>query len=161
MPNLWMSIDLTGARGKVPWTAVRSYIRRSRARLTHATVKNLSSVSTHKTLEILSRCPRLEYLELWITHDYKDFYERFKGCKQLKTLILSADMPISHEYFAKLVVTLPQLERIALWNTKRTRMQIPDNAWPNSLPNLKSLTLGGVLDAPSIHVPSLGTVRKC
>lgn len=142
MTSLWMHIDLTGARGKVPWTAIRSYIRRSKALLTHATIKNLSPTSTPKVLEFLSRCPRLEYLELWVSHDCKDFYQKFKGSKRLKSLVLSADMAISHDYFGRLLADLPKLERIALWNMKSSNMDFYNSGqWPKSLPNLKSITL--------------------
>ena len=137
-----MHIDLSGARGKVPWTAIRSYIRRSKAMLTHATIKNLSPASTPKVLEFLSRCPRLEHLELWASHDGKDFYQKFKGSKKLKSLVLSADMAISHDHFGKLLADLPKLERIALWNMKSSSMDFYNSGqWPKFLPNLKSITL--------------------
>lgn len=142
MPHLWMKIDLTGARGKVPWTAVRSYIRRSKAMLTHAIIKNLATASTPKTLEFLSRCPRLEQLELWVDYDYKEIYNKFQGCKQLKNLTLSPNIPISHEYFGRLLVELPQLERIALWNVRCSSIDyLASDERPRSLPNMKSITL--------------------
>jgi hypothetical protein len=159
MTSLWMHIDLTGARGKVPWTAVRSYIRRSKAMLTHATIKNLSTASTPKTLEFLSRCPRLENLELWVSHDCKDFYQKFKGSKKLKSLILSADLPISHDYFGRLLADLPKLERIALWNVKSSNMDLYNSGqWPKYLPNLKSITLASRQNVPqptAQHMPAL------
>ncbi|KAJ5464560.1 uncharacterized protein N7458_000246 [Penicillium daleae] len=159
MTNLWMHIDLTGARGKVPWTAVRSYIRRSKAMLTHATIKNLSTASTPKTLEFLSRCPRLEHLELWVSHDCKDFYQKFKGSKKLKSLVLSADLPISHDYFGRLLADLPKLERIALWNVKSSNMDLYNSGqWPKYLPNLKSITLASRQNVPqptAQHMPAL------
>jgi hypothetical protein len=142
MTSLWMHIDLKGARGKVPWLAIRSYIRRSKAMLTHATIKNLSPASTPKTLEFLSRCPRLEHLELWVSHDCKDFYQKFKGSKKLKSLVLSADIPVSHDYFGRLLADLPKLERIALWNVKSSTTDFYESGqWPKCLPNLKSITL--------------------
>ncbi|KAJ5175624.1 uncharacterized protein N7482_001501 [Penicillium canariense] len=159
MTNLWMHIDLTGARGKVSWTAVRSYIRRSKAMLTHATIKNLATTSTPKTLEFLSRCPRLEHLELWASHDCKDFYQKFKGSKRLKSLILSADLPVSHDYLGRLLVALPNLERIALWNVKSSNMEFYNSGqWPKSLPNLKSITLASrqnVAQPTTQHMPVL------
>ncbi|KAJ5698180.1 hypothetical protein N7462_000185 [Penicillium macrosclerotiorum] len=169
MSNLWMHIDLTGARGKVPWTAVRSYIRRSKAMLTHASIKNLATPSTPKTLEFLSRCPRLEHLELRVSHDSKDFYLKFKGSKRLKSLILSADMPISHDYFGRLLADLPGLERIALWNVKGSTMEFYNSGqWPKSLPNLKSITLAtrqasprhSMQHMPVLCIPGLGTADE-
>lgn len=149
MTNLWMHINLTGARGKVPWTAIRSYIRRSKAMLTHATIKNLSTASTPKTLEFLSRCPRLEHLELWVSHDCKDFYQKFQGSKRLKSLVLSADMAVSNDYLGRLLVDLPNLERIALWNMKSSNMDFYNSGkWPKCLPNLKSITLASRQSVP-------------
>ncbi|KAF3384592.1 F-box/TPR repeat protein pof3 [Penicillium rolfsii] len=154
MTNLWMHIDLTGARGKVPWTAIRSYIRRSKAMLTHATIRNLSPASTPKTLEFLSRCPRLEHLEVWVSHDYKDFYQKFKGSKKLKNLVLSADMPVTHEYLGRLLTDLPKLERIALWNIRSSNSDLyGPSQWPKCLPNLKSITLA------SRQIPSQATMH--
>lgn len=154
-----MNIDLTGARSKVPWTAIRSYIRRSKAMLTHATIKNLSAASTPKTLEFLSRCPRLEHLELWVSHDCKDFYQKFRGSKRLKSLVLSADLPVSNDYFGRLLSDLPKLERIELWNIRSSTMEFYDSGqWPKSLPNLKSITLASrqTLPQPTAqHMPVL------
>lgn len=164
-----MHIDLTGARGKVPWTAIRSYIRRSKAMLTHATIKNLSPASTPKTLEFLSRCPRLEHLELWVSHDCKDFYQKFKGSKKLKSLVLSADMLVTHEYFGRLVTDLPNLERIALWNLRSSNEDLyGPTQWPKCLPNLKSITLASRQinpqlnshDIPVLSVPGLLEVSQ-
>ncbi|KAJ5580189.1 uncharacterized protein N7459_006174 [Penicillium hispanicum] len=165
--RLWMRIDLSGARGKVPWTAVRSYIRRSKAMVSHAIIKNLVGPSTPKAIEFLSRCPRLEHLELWVTHDQKDIYERFKGCKTLKSLILSADIISNRDYLAKFLTELPRLERIELWNTRGGLT--PDPRWPQHLPNLKSITVasqqsvpGGIPDylhpmhVPGIEIPATG-----
>lgn len=169
MTNLWMHIDLTGARGKVPWTAVRSYIRRSKAMITHATIKNLSPASTPKTLEFLSRCPRLEYLELWVSHDGTDFYQKFKGSKRLKSLVLSADIPVSHDCFGRLLADLPKLERIALWNMKSSTTDFYESGqWPKCLPNLKSISLASRqrLSQPSarhmavLSVPGLAEVSQ-
>ncbi|CAL5869272.1 uncharacterized protein PFLUO_LOCUS3500 [Penicillium psychrofluorescens] len=162
MPNLWMNMDLSGARGKVPWTALRAYIRRSKARITHATIKNLATASISKSLEILSRCPQLEYLELGVTYDYREFYKKFQGCKRLKTLIVSADMLVTQEYFGKFINAFPHLERIALLNVKHSPRHVHDGKWPSSLPNLKSITLAGKTQQPPgqdheypIYIPSL------
>lgn len=163
-----MHIDLSGARSKVPWTAIRSYIRRSRAMLTGATIKNLSAPSTLKTLEFLSRCPRLEHLELWVAHDGKDFYQKFKGSKKLKSLVLSAELSITHDCVGQLLEDLPNLERIAIWNVKGCPPRSPNTVqWPKCLPNLKSITLASrqIVPQPNsqfvpvLSVPGLNEVR--
>lgn len=136
-----MNIDLSGARQKVPWTAVRAYIRRSRGLLTHATLKNLALPSTPKSIEFLSRCPRLEHLELWVNHDYKDIFQKFKGCKYLKTIIFSAEIAVPHSALEKVLTQFPKLERIEFWSVKHSPLTIGEGNWPQSLPNLKSITL--------------------
>ncbi|KAI2792023.1 hypothetical protein POX_b02055 [Penicillium oxalicum] len=172
LTHVWMHIDLSGARSKVPWTAIRSYIRRSRAMLTGATIKNLSAPSTLKTLEFLSRCPRLEHLELWVAHDGKDFYQKFKGSKKLKSLVLSAELSITHDCVGQLLEDLPNLERIAIWNVKGCPPRSPNTVqWPKCLPNLKSITLASrqivpqpnsqfvpVLSVPGLNEDSQNTV---
>lgn len=157
MTHLWMEIDLSGARGKVPWTAVRSYIRRSKAMLTRAVIKNLATPSTPKTMEFLSRCPRIEHLELWVDYDFKDFFQKFKGHKQLKSLTLSPDITVSHDSFGKLLIELPRLERIALWNVRPSSLAfIEGGHWPTTLPNLKSVTLvTQQIPKPPLTVPGL------
>lgn len=141
MQRLWMKIDLSGARGKIPWTAMRSYIRRSKGMVSHAIIKNLVGPSTRKAIEFLSRCPRLEHLELWVTHDQKDIYEKFKGCKTLKRLILSADIKSNSNYLKGFLTELPRLECIELWDIQEVPMMDMDGNWPRYLPNLRSITL--------------------
>lgn len=163
MRELWMKIDLTGARQKVPWTAVRAYIRRSRGLLTHATFKNLALPSTPKSIEFLSRCPRLEHLELWVNHDFKDIFQKFKGCKSLKNIILSAEISVPHSCLEKLLTQFPKLERIELWSVKHSLLTIGEGNWPRSLPNLRSITLAtqqAVSTAPptALVIPNLDHV---
>ncbi|KAJ5681466.1 uncharacterized protein N7477_001406 [Penicillium maclennaniae] len=152
-----LRIDLSGARGKVPWTAVRSYIRRSKAMLTRAIIKNLATPSTPKTMEFLSRCPRIEHLELWVDYDFKDFFQKFKGHKQLKNLTLSPDISVTHDNFGRLLIELPRLERIALWNVRPSTLAfIEGGHWPKSLSNLKSITLATQqIPTPPMTVPGV------
>ncbi|KAJ5128369.1 hypothetical protein N7526_006535 [Penicillium atrosanguineum] len=157
MTHLWMEIDLSGARGKVPWTAVRSYIRRSKAMLTRAVIKNLATPSTPKTMEFLSRCPRIEHLELWVDYDFKEFFQKFKGHKQLKSLTLSPDISVTHDNFGRLLIELPHLEHIALWNVRPSTLAfIEGGHWPKTLPNLKSITLATQqIPTPPLAVPGV------
>lgn len=107
-------------------------------------------------MEFLSRCPRLEHLELWVDYDYKEFFEKFKGCKQLKSLTLSPDIPVPHDYFGRLLIELPRLEHIALWSVKPSRHAFTDSGqWPQTLPNLRSITLGSQQPASPTLLPAL------
>ena len=142
--------EARGARGRVHWTSVRSYIRRSKGMLTHAIVKNISAQSTQRVLEFISRCPHLVHFEFWDFHDPAAFYELFKGSKQLKTLVVSAHMPMAQERIVGFLNGIPHLERIEIHNAKpspRTRME-----WPSNLPNLKSITFG----SEDVEPPSFG-----
>ncbi|KAL2010939.1 hypothetical protein VTN00DRAFT_3657 [Thermoascus crustaceus] len=136
--DLWMKIDLSGARAKVNLPAIRSYIRRSKGMLTHATLYNVSSSSAMKTLELISRCPNLTYLEAWIPCDGNTFYELFKTAKKLRTLITSADVTICPEHLSKFLAYLPSLEKIECHGTKLSKRS---GVGPLNLPALKSVTL--------------------
>jgi F-box/TPR repeat protein Pof3 len=135
-----MHLDFSRARGKVYWTSVRAYIRRSKAMLTGALIANMATPSTPKALQLLSRCPNLEYLELRDTFAGADFYDLFKNSKRLRTLITSADAHLSDECSVKLLNTLPLIERIEIHNIKSPRSC--SLQWPRELPNLKRITVG-------------------
>ncbi|BCR91843.1 Leucine Rich Repeat domain protein [Aspergillus chevalieri] len=156
MRNTWLRMDLSearGTRGRVHWTSVRSYIRRSKGMLTHAIVKNISSQSTQRVLEFISRCPHLEHLEFWDSHDPAAFYGLIKGSKRLKTLVVSAHMPMVQERIVGFLHGIPRLERIEIHNAKPspgTKME-----WPHNLPNLKSITLGSEDVEPASFGPAL------
>lgn len=159
MRNTWLHMDLSEARGKIHWTSVRAYIRRSKGMLTHAIVKNVSSPSTQRVLEYLSRCPQLEHLEFWDSHDPAAFYELFKGSKRLKTLVVSAHTTIAQERVVGFLNNLPLLERIEIHSS---RPSISERlSWPLKLPNLKSITLGSkepppnALYSPALDIPAL------
>lgn len=152
--KLWMRIDLTGARGKVPWSSVRTYIKRSNAMLSHAIVKNVASRSVQKTLELLSRCPNLEYLEIWDSCDAGILYGLLKSSKRLRTLVTSANISLTQEHISKLFSSLPLLERAEFYSTEHA--PLARSQWPENLPNLKRLTFCSKgSPAPITHVPGL------
>lgn len=144
--DLWMKIDLSGARVKVHLPSIRAYLRRSKGMLTHATLYNVSLSSATKALELISRCSNLTYLEVRIPCDGNKFYEMFKNSKKLRTLITSADVPLSPEHLRNFLADLPALERIECHGTKPSRLG--GGAGPLSLPALKSVTLSS--DEPYI-----------
>lgn len=149
-----MRIDLTGARGKVPWSSVRTYIKRSNAMLSHAIVKNVASRSVQKTLELLSRCPNLEYLEIWDSCDAGILYGLLKSSKRLRTLVTSANISLTQEHISKLFSSLPLLERAEFYSTEHA--PLARSQWPENLPNLKRLTFCSKgSPAPITHVPGL------
>ena len=159
MRNTWLRMDLSEARGKIHWTSVRAYIRRSKGMLNHAIVKNISSPSTQRVLEYLSRCPQLDHLEFWDSHDPAAFYKLFLGSKRLKTLVVAAHTTITQERIAGFLYRLPLLERIEIHSTKPS---IGERlSWPLKLPNLKSITLGSkepppnALYSPALDIPAL------
>lgn len=141
-----MHLDFSRARGKVNWTSVRACIRRSKAMFTGAVIANMATPSTPKALQLLSRCPNLEYLELQSPFGGADFYDLFKDSKRLRTLITSADVHVPEQYTVKFLTSLPLIERIEIHNINAPRhapMPMPFFLqWPRELPNLKRITLG-------------------
>ncbi|EKV11510.1 hypothetical protein PDIG_18280 [Penicillium digitatum PHI26] len=144
LASLWMHVDLTGAKSRVPWTSVRNYIHRSRAQLTSATIINLVPSTTPKVLDMLSRCPQLEHLELMVPHDQpKEFYLKIKDFRRLKSFVCGADISLSHACVGSILRSLSKLEKAAflhVWDNP-TRGPRPTSTWPQHLPNLKSLTI--------------------
>ncbi|KAJ5338993.1 Tetratricopeptide-like helical [Penicillium brevicompactum] len=167
LPSLWMSIDLSGARSRVPWTSVRNYIHRSRVELTNAKIENLVPASTPKVLDMLSRCPKLEHLELMVAHEQpKEFYAKIKAFRQLKSITCGPEIKLSHASIGSILSSLPQLERAAFLNVwdAPTRASRPAT-WPQRLPNMKSLTIASSqedrtgLAFPNV-VPGLGSATE-
>ncbi|KAJ6071224.1 hypothetical protein N7499_009238 [Penicillium canescens] len=167
IPSLWMDVNLTGARTRVPWTSVRNYIHQSKVALTRANIHNIVPAATLKVLDMLSRCPHLEHLEVWVPHDNPpQFYAKILNFKRLKTLVCS-DVEISHACVGKILSGLPLLEKVAFYNIWQTR-QHSAPAWPKHLPNLKSLTIGSSHRDPtrpfipfsSLVIPRLGSIGQ-
>ena len=155
IPDIWLSIELTGARCPVSFPALRSLIRRSRGLLTHATIKRLAIPQLPRSLEFLSRCPHIESLELWVTQGHREFLETFKRCKKLKNLFLSADMPIPNDWVGRFIIEFPKLERLTVLECSlETLPGLSWDLWPTQLPNLKSITLGGSRGGDELwHLP--------
>ncbi|KAE8351867.1 hypothetical protein BDV28DRAFT_10935 [Aspergillus coremiiformis] len=157
MREIWARLDFSNARCKIHWFSVRAFIRRSRYMLTHAIVKNISTASTEKVLGFLSRCPKLEHLELWAPFDCRTFYDLFRGSKCMKTLIISGQMPVPQEYIAKFLASLPLLEQIRIHKARTS----PSSKvkWPSALPHLRSIILGTTEGSwltghtPALHIP--------
>lgn len=105
--------------------------------VTHAVIANISAQSLLKTLEMLSRCPKLEHLELKQACDAQTLYNYIKRAKQIKSLVVSAETKVSRAHIVQILRDLPLLEQITF---HRTRPSIKE-PWPLRLPNLKSVTL--------------------
>ncbi|PYH97510.1 F-box domain protein [Aspergillus ellipticus CBS 707.79] len=140
VPELWMQVDFSEARRKVNWRSFRASIHRSRATLTHAVVTNTSAPFLDKILETLGRCPNLGHLEIRDPlYQPIGLYNFLKGATQLRTLIIAKETPVSQEYIAKLLTSLPRLERIEIQNAQPSSEAAV--RWPTQLPNLRSIIL--------------------
>lgn len=161
-----MSIDLTGARSRVPWTSVRNYIHRSRVELTRATISNLVPASTPKVLDMLSRCPKLEHLELMVAHEQpKEFYAKIKAFRHLKSITCGPEIKLSHASIGSIISSLPRLESATFLQAWDAPSRAPRAVtWPQRLPHMKSLTIASSQEdrtglAFPVIVPGLGSVR--
>lgn len=164
--SLWMKIDMTGARSFVRSNSIGSYIGRSRGQLTHATIRNVTTESVPKVLEFLSRCRRLEHLDLNMWVGGIDLYGMLSNSRQqLKSLVVSSDILFMYSFIPRLLALLPGLERLEVWNIKHATGGRPEDdfEWPALLPNLKSITLGSTSTSSegydgtihAVHVPNL------
>lgn len=115
---------------------------------------------------MLSRCPKLEHLELIVAHDQpKEFYLKIKEFKKLESVVCGADIKLSHACVGSILSTLSKLEKATfshVWDSP-TRAPQPSSTWPQHLPNMKSLTIGSSQDlhygtAFADVVPGLGSV---
>ncbi|KAI9368288.1 hypothetical protein BJX61DRAFT_231355 [Aspergillus egyptiacus] len=159
MRDLWLRLDFSGARSKIHWSSALAYIKRSRAMLTHAVVTNITTASRRKVLEYISRCPRLEHLEILSPYAAEGILELLRGCKQLKVLLISAETPVPQSIITKLLASLPKLERIEIH--KATKSLQNEVQWPAVLTNLRSITLGTVESGNlDIHIPPLFIPRS-
>ncbi|CAG7917332.1 unnamed protein product [Penicillium olsonii] len=167
LPSLWMSIDLTGARSRVPWTSVRNYIHRSRVELTRATIGNLVPASTPKVLDMLSRCPKLEHLDLMVSHEQpKEFYAKIKAFRRLKSIKCGPEIKLSHASIGSIISSLPRLESATFLQVWDAPSRAPRAAtWPQSHPNMKSLTIASSQEDRTglsfpVVVPGLGSTTE-
>ncbi|KAL4801938.1 hypothetical protein BDV18DRAFT_68378 [Aspergillus unguis] len=155
--DLWMDLDFSMARSRIHWSSVLACIRRSKAMLTRAVMTNITKASIRKVLEYVSRCPNLQHLEILSPFTADGIHELFKGCKRLKTLKVSADTTVSQSILTKLLSSLPNLERVEIHQATKSRSS--DTTWPQSLPKLKSITLGtiesGIAEnyTPALYIP--------
>ncbi|KKA18526.1 Leucine Rich Repeat domain protein [Rasamsonia emersonii CBS 393.64] len=137
--ELWLHMDFSRARSTVSMSAIRSYLRRSKGMLTHATIDHVIPSAMDKVLELLSRCPDLTHLQVAGRYDGDRLYNLFKTSKKLKSLIISSDIPVTRECMVKFLDNLPNLERLEVHQSLRS----PDDNHLSSgrLPNLKALAL--------------------
>lgn len=139
MRNLWVRLDFSRARGKVYWTSVRAYIRRSKAMLTGAVMANLATPSTAKALQLLSRCPNLEYLELRTAFGSTDLFHLFKDSKRLRTFITSENVTMPLERVPTFLTNLPLIETLEIHGAAAPPSWIVQ--WLSNLPKVKRITI--------------------
>lgn len=158
--DLWMRLDFSTARSRIHWSSALACIKRSKAMLTQAVMANLTKASVHRVLEYVSRCPNLQHLELLTPSTSDSIHDLFKGCKSLRTLLVSADTVVSQSTITKLLSALPNLERIEVRSTTKSRSS--EAVWPQSLPNLKSITFGTLQASSPVadYVPPLYIPRQ-
>ena len=149
-----MQVDLSGARCKVHWRSVLGCIQRSKAMLTSAVVRNVSTPSVLKVLQMLSRCPNLEHLEICDASNGQELYDLFKGSKRLKSLMTSSVVNVSQADITKIMTALPRLESVRIYSAINARCG--EVLWPRELPNLKCVSFCSWYPAATTaHYPGL------
>lgn len=129
--------------------------------LTHAIVKRVSSPSTQKVLEFITRCPHLEHFEYRDTFNNAQVFHNHlihsTHLKRLKTLVVSRDTPLPQHMATQLLSKFP-LERLEVHAARPSRQEIK---WPLTLTSLKSITLCSdepplnAVFTPALYIPAL------
>ena len=119
MPSLWRHLDLSQAKSKVGFRAVKACVLRSGGNMTHATMFRWDERQQSSALVYLaSRCKRLEYLNLRDGFGNTPLVAVVATVPRLKTLIISPDRGVNLTEVAMLLATLPHLEHaefLGIW----------------------------------------------
>ncbi|KAI5282275.1 hypothetical protein KEM54_002849 [Ascosphaera aggregata] len=122
--------------------SILTFLKLSNCSPVQATLTRLPPMEARKALEYLSRCDSLQELGLDCPSD--QWHEIFTPTKfrNLRSLNVCSDAPVTPTNMRRLCYSLPQLEHLQFW-------AIDDNfggtqdAFPAVMPHLRSLTING------------------
>ncbi|MCJ1415489.1 hypothetical protein MMC32_001821 [Xylographa parallela] len=168
IPALWRHIDLSKTKRSVRYSAIKACVIRSRGTLTHATLSHYDSVNSDALTYIVSRCKRLEYLELRTGISNESLLRTAATASSLRTLILLSGNEVSLDTVTQLLAQSKSLEHAEFYI--RTRGHAAK--WEGDLSKLRVLKLHAAKDSqgslrlelddlfpkvPNLHTLSLQT----
>lgn len=118
---------------------MRRYTSRSRSCLTHATLNNIAKACAEKALKNVGRYPQLSYLDIQIDITGINIFEALRTSTNLRTLIISRSTRLPSIDLFKLLHKNPRIEHLEAFILLRTG--VPDDRWPDKMPNLRKLSL--------------------
>ncbi|KMU91208.1 hypothetical protein CIHG_09020 [Coccidioides immitis H538.4] len=125
----WKNLNLTVARRPVSLSAVRAFVCRTNGGVKEASLARINPTVIPKVLELLSRCPDLNYLK--VTAEQKIDSLPVVNLKNLKTLIV-LKCTLSRDKFWDIMSSCPRLERVEAF------VDVSSDT-PGSLPQLSNL----------------------
>jgi len=137
-PSLWRHLDLSQAKSRVSFKAIKACIVRSRGNMSHATMFRWDAGQHDALAYATSRCKRLEYLHLRDGFGNVALTSAVATVPNLKTLIISPDRGLSMREVTELLASLPHLERaefLKLWTSGTPP------TWTGDLSSLRTLKL--------------------
>lgn len=143
MPSLWRHLDLSQAKSRVSFKAIKACVVRSRGNMTHATMFRWDAGQHDALAYATSRCKRLEHLHLRDGLGSVALTSAVATASNLKTLIISPDRGVSVREVTEMLAKLPHLERAEFLNIW-TSGTPPD--WTGDLSSLRALTLHAAQD---------------
>ena len=143
-PSLWRHLDLSQAKSRVSFRALKGCVIRSRGSMTHATMFRWDAGQHDALAYTTSRCKRLEYLNLRDGFGNVALTSAIVPVPNLKTLIISPERGVTLKEVTELLAKLPHLEHaefLKLWTSGTTPQ------WDGDFPNLRVLKLHAAQDS--------------
>jgi F-box/TPR repeat protein Pof3 len=144
LPNLWTKMDLlrAGVKRAVKPSFVQTCMRMSRNKITYARIANFG----HRGIlqHLVKTCTSLEKLEFVLTQFGADsILEATIPCRQLKSLILHADIELQGDTIRQILKHRPTLEELRV----------------HSVGPICSTNQGYNFDLPNLHILDLRAVH--
>lgn len=143
MPNLWSNLDFTGASRPVNLGAVQKYIKRSKGKVTRATLDRFGANTEKVPRYITSRCKGLQELKIPAGYVGSSILQAAPCASNLNTLIVSSQCHITAETAIEILFHCPNMENAEFWSvtSEDHRWQYQYFPKESTMPRLRSLTL--------------------
>ena len=153
MPNLWSNLDFAGASRPVNLGAVRKYIKRSKGKVTRATLDRFGANIEKVPRYITSRCKELQELKIPAGYVGSSILQAAPCASNLKTLIVSSQCQVTAETAIEILFHCPNMENAEFWSVTSEDHRWHYQHFPKEsiMPQLRSLTLRSGM--PRSHHP--------